>query len=95
MKVYQPLEPPLKEPQLPPLPTTPQKYGQAESSLLELQQELDKRDLSSLMRGKASTILKGTANLFAYLQIVIFELDQSRAQAKALQMSRTRSRQVL
>jgi hypothetical protein len=92
MKVYQPPEPP-QEPLV--LPITPRRFCEAENSLNDLQEQLDKRDLSSPIRGKARSVIKGTTALITYSILVELQLEQSRAQARDQQLRKTRSRRKL
>jgi hypothetical protein len=92
MKVYQPPEP-LQE--LPVLPSTPQKFGEAKTSLTQLHQALMRKELSSPIRGQINSVVKGTSSLLEYSALVKLQLEQSRAQAKAQQLKKTRSRRKL
>jgi hypothetical protein len=92
MKVYQPPEPPQE---LPGLYNTPRKFSDAKTSLTQLQQDLEHKDLSSPTQGRISSVVKGTSSLLEYSALVKLQLEQSRAQAKAQQLKKTRSRRKL
>jgi hypothetical protein len=51
--------------------------------------------MSSPIRGQIDSVVRGTTTLLAYGEIVVLQLQQSRAQAKAQQMAKTRSRRVV
>jgi hypothetical protein len=95
MKVYQPPEAP-KSPELP-LDSlqTPRKFAHAESSISQLQEELQQRQLSSPIRGRIETVFKGTRPLLAYGELVQLQLDQLQAKVKAQQKAKTRTRRVI
>jgi hypothetical protein len=80
MKVYQPPEAP-KSPILPQL--TPRKFVDAESSICQLQDELEQRQLSSPIRGRIESVFKGTKPLLLYGTLVKLQLDQLQSKVKA------------
>lgn len=92
MKVYQPPEAP-KSPILPQL--TPRKFVDAESSICQLQDELEQRQLSSPIRGRIESVFKGTKPLLLYGTLVELQLDQLQSKVKAQQMAKTRNRRVI
>jgi hypothetical protein len=95
MKVYQPPGPPESPQVLPALYRTPRKFNEAKLGLSQLQENLEQKDLSSPTRGQARSIIKGTTTLLTYSLLVELQLEQSRAQAKAQQLAKTRSRRKL
>ena len=76
MKIYQPPERPQK---LLSPHNTPQKFGEAESSLSQLQEELNERNMSSPIRGQINSVIRGTTALLVYREIVVLQLKQSQA----------------
>jgi hypothetical protein len=94
MKVYQPSIT-LKSPKLPTSKLTPRKFGEAESSISQLQTDLEQRQMSSPIRGKITSVFKGTIPLLAYAELIQLQLDQLQAKIKAQQVAKTRSRRVI
>jgi hypothetical protein len=87
---------PAKSPELPlSSQQTPQKFAHAKVSINQLQEDLQRRQLSSPIRSRIETVFKGTKPLLQYGELIKLKLEHLHSRMRGQQIAKSRNRKVI